>query len=800
MIRFHNILIFFTFFILSFMMTANAQSSDDAYHKAENAYEYGHFEVVDSLLKDHVGRLNPDDKIGAYRLLALSALNQDQPQQAEAYVAQLLAIDPFYTAYNDSPRFADILERLKKGKTTITTASQQEETLEEVPVPVTLITEAMIRASGARTLSELLLQFVPGMTRVAGTGDNVAMRGVYGMTQETILVLEDGHRLNSQSTNAMPMDYRINLDKIKQVEVLRGPASSLYGNVALTAVVNIITKSGSDLDGCLVTASAGKNKSFGASFINGHGNLRTDYLAWVSVYNSQGEKVDDGKYTRYIDGFNGMPTFDLGMKIRWQDFALYAVAKHAKPVPYYNIIDAGGYNYDKYGKQYGEKPGNSSTNLRFDLSYNHKWNDFSLSVSAFACMEREQLYNVVGDAVDPELAKLLLLSSGIKITDSTKVNTAGLWENIDLKDYTFGGSVSGAYKYSLPMFGMGGSVLFGLQYEYFMRSYGNFLLGSNFDKTHTIANNMFHEGDEQTASGFVQIKHNFTKRLILNGGIRSDHRVRYDGSRKNTIAPRLSIIWLANDVFNIKGGFAHSFVDAPYFYRSSLIPVFSGEGLDPEALDAANLSASFDWKPLHLKCEVTAHFTSVKDLVFYDLNSSTQSTFCNSGKVDMLGIENHIQYSTTKTLINCNLTYQYPIKIQDYIGSKSHTATNVPRFTSNITAAQELFNSRRFGRFWLRGNVHVQSAIDLYILRLEEVVMNALFEAVGMEYSLSEPERQSTKAIAGLGAEWSTPVRGLTASFDTYNLFNTKYKIGGLCREGIPQQGFSFVGKLRFQF
>ncbi|MGX8683635.1 MAG: TonB-dependent receptor plug domain-containing protein, partial [Bacteroidales bacterium] len=82
-----------------------------------------------------------------------SNLNMDKPEVAEDYVGKLLAADPYYKAYNDAPRFADMVERLKGGKTsTISTASQQAETVEEAPVPVTLITEEMIKMIGARTL------------------------------------------------------------------------------------------------------------------------------------------------------------------------------------------------------------------------------------------------------------------------------------------------------------------------------------------------------------------------------------------------------------------------------------------------------------------------------------------------------------------------------------------------------------------------------------------------------------------------------------------------------------------------
>jgi hypothetical protein len=58
---------------------------------------------------------------------------------------------------------------------------------------------------------------------------------------------------------------------------------------------------------------------------------------------------------------------------------------------------------------------------------------------------------------------------------------------------------------------------------------------------------------------------------------------------------------------------------------------------------------------------------------------------------------------------------------------------------------------------------------------------------------------QSAVAIFGAGLEWKLPFR-LTAAFDTYNLFNTHYKIGGRLQQGNPSQGFSFLGRLTYDF
>ena len=77
----------------------------------------------------------------------------------------------------------------------------------------------MIKYSGAQTIQELLCLYVPGMSIAEGIESNIAMHGITGITQDKILFLQDGHRLNGSSTNAEAPDYRNSLDKIRQIEV-----------------------------------------------------------------------------------------------------------------------------------------------------------------------------------------------------------------------------------------------------------------------------------------------------------------------------------------------------------------------------------------------------------------------------------------------------------------------------------------------------------------------------------------------------------------------------------------------------
>ena len=320
-----------------------ATQSQSTYEEAEKEFQIGHIDQAIQLLDQHLQSYKGTLLVSAYRLLALCHLAQDNQQEATRYVSLLLKENPYYSvSLNDSERFADMVRNQQSGKVILVTASQQAETLEEAPVPVTIITEEMIRAIHARDLRDVLCAYVPGMTPVEGEEANLSMRGINAYSQENILILLNGHRLNSRCTNSESPDYRINLEKLKQIEVLRGPASSLYGNVALTAVVNLITKEGRDVDGLEFGAGYGSGDAFKSYVLFGKRLVESDLFIWTGLYSANGYKHTIGKDSPYayglvprdgylyVDGYNRKPAYDFGFTYQWNKWKFMFNQQHSK--------------------------------------------------------------------------------------------------------------------------------------------------------------------------------------------------------------------------------------------------------------------------------------------------------------------------------------------------------------------------------------------------------------------------------------------------------------------------------------
>lgn len=130
-----------------------------------------------------------------------------------------------------------------KVEDTIVTASRTEQKSSEVIGDVSVISAEQIQKAGQTTLAELLAM-QPGieMSSNGGVGKSTDIF-IRGANSTHTLVLVDGIRISSATTGATAIQH-IPLSQIERVEILRGPASSLYGADAIGGVIQIFTKQG----------------------------------------------------------------------------------------------------------------------------------------------------------------------------------------------------------------------------------------------------------------------------------------------------------------------------------------------------------------------------------------------------------------------------------------------------------------------------------------------------------------------------------------------------------------------------
>ncbi|MDD5241098.1 MAG: TonB-dependent receptor [Sulfuricella sp.] len=133
---------------------------------------------------------------------------------------------------------------LYHGDEVVVTATRTPQPVSAVLNDISVITAEEIAKAGQSTLAELL-QSQPGVEMAASGGlgqpSSIYLRGA---NSGHTLVLIDGMRVDS-ATFGMTAIEHIPLSQVQRIEILRGPASALYGSDAIGGVVQIFTKTGS---------------------------------------------------------------------------------------------------------------------------------------------------------------------------------------------------------------------------------------------------------------------------------------------------------------------------------------------------------------------------------------------------------------------------------------------------------------------------------------------------------------------------------------------------------------------------
>ena len=144
-------------------------------------------------------------------------------------------------------------------ETVVVSASRTEQKLVDAPATMTVIGADKSRTRTSQNFAELL-RTVPGLniTQVSARDINVTSRAPTGTLATGQLAVLDGRSLYQDFFGFVMWDFLpVNLNEIKQIEVIRGPASAVWGANAVYGVINVITKSPREMQGTTATVGLG---------------------------------------------------------------------------------------------------------------------------------------------------------------------------------------------------------------------------------------------------------------------------------------------------------------------------------------------------------------------------------------------------------------------------------------------------------------------------------------------------------------------------------------------------------------
>jgi len=147
----------------------------------------------------------------------------------------------------------------------VVTASRTDQQLVNAPASVSVVSQETIQNSPATNIGDLL-RAVPGInvSQLSARDVNLTTRGATSTLATSQLALVDGRSVYLDFFGMVMWDLvPTNVNEIKQIEVIRGPASAVWGANAMSGVVNVITLSPREL-----AAAGGSSFTIGAGFFD----------------------------------------------------------------------------------------------------------------------------------------------------------------------------------------------------------------------------------------------------------------------------------------------------------------------------------------------------------------------------------------------------------------------------------------------------------------------------------------------------------------------------------------------------
>ena len=207
----------------------------------------------------------------------------------------------------------------------VITGTRTENKLSNLPLPIQIISSKTILLSGSQKLMDIL-QMQSGLV-IANNPLGTALQGypnpfgngiqMQGLDPAYTLILIDGEPLTGRNAGIINLG-RIAIGNIKQIEILKGPATSLYGSDALAGVINIITQEPGKNTLHLQTHYA-SNNTWGLTAASGIKNNKTSFQFFANRYSSDGYDLDKNIYGKTVDpfvdySFNAKMIYDINAK------------------------------------------------------------------------------------------------------------------------------------------------------------------------------------------------------------------------------------------------------------------------------------------------------------------------------------------------------------------------------------------------------------------------------------------------------------------------------------------------------
>ncbi len=544
----------------------------------------------------------------------------------------------------------------EKSEKYVSIATKNLQEVSKAPSIVTVITAGEIEKIGARTLPDIL-RTVPGFdfVKAGDFGDiNIGVRGVREATDRVKLLI-DGHSLNTPYSGGIDFFFDdLPLRNVKKIEIIRGPGSALYGANSFLAVINIVTKEASDIDGIEVATGFGTydtqdySVSFGKTFYD------VDITGFANFYNTNGLSETIKEDPMVGQPFSITPgdtddsrnKVDLYLKSTYKNINLIGKYMNKDVEPFVGsnfVLTEDGEN--KFNFVMGE------VNYKFDIGER-------LSVKPRVYYDQYDIEFLVEPFPDG-----FVIPADVDGDGDFEVFPNGMIGQGIATNRRLGAEIQMDYEISEKN-------RFTLGFDYKWERQDNVTFHANFNPVNSASlgsvqdvsdTNWIRRVYRQVWAIYFQNEWNIADNLAFTFGVRHDHYSDFEG----TTNPRMGLVWDFMDDFTLKILYGQAF-RAPAFNELYVInnPVLVGNtNLDPETIRTYEVGLGHKFTK-RISANVNYFFNVMRDEILAGVTTATgeAAPIDNRGGSNIQGIE----FETKADLSNywsgayvfANYTYQ----------------------------------------------------------------------------------------------------------------------------------------------
>lgn len=503
------------------------------------------------------------------------------------------------------------LELLKEEET-VSVASRYEQPISQAPSNVYVITDEDIRHSGATDIPTILRR-VPGLEvmQMNGADFNVSVRGNNQTGANKILVMVDGRSIYNDVQGTVNWKLLpVTLPEIKRIEILKGPASAVWGFNAFDGVINIITKSPEELRGTTLQVGGGNFGTISTSAI--HAGTIDKFGYRLSIGHNQNADWTNRNALGFRDSLVNVLT-------------TYALSDNSQITLAGGVVDSNAFNsilnQDVTSPLRPTQAYGSATYERPNFLIRAFWNLYdSNSLVRF----------------NPALAPFLSYRS---------------------RD----GSQEGIH--------VGNTYNLDVQHAFELSSNNRVTYGANYRYNTLSSNSTSRYSTENRFGVFVQDEWNLARPLTLIAGVRYD----LDSFIRPTASPRVALVYNISSEHTLRISASVAYRPPTLLEKRSDVLVLTNAPLPPttsSVLGGSNLSPeqiiSYEagyqgWYLKHrVRLRADVFVNHISDLISVTNQSNTLATYTNDpGSSDIYGAEAGIEWLATSWLSGfANYSYQ----------------------------------------------------------------------------------------------------------------------------------------------